>query len=80
MFRCIIKKNNVSKVRSIGSIAAFEYNNIDKKYGSTDGELLKENVLKNGLLLRPLGNTIYVILYLSKMIAFIKVMRKSLRS
>ena len=54
------KKNNVSKVRSIGSIAAFEYNNIDKKYGSTDGELLKKKFLKNGLLLRPLGNTIYV--------------------
>ena len=56
----ISKKNNVSKVRTIGSIAAFDYNKIDVKYGSKESEILKKKFLDNGLLLRPLGNTIYI--------------------
>ncbi len=54
------KKVNVSKIRLIGSIAAFDYNIIEKNYGSKDGEILKKKFLEEGLLLRPLGNTIYL--------------------
>ncbi len=56
----ISKKINISKVRTIGSIAAFDYNKIDEKYGSKESENLKKKFLDNGLLLRPLGNTIYI--------------------
>ena len=53
-----LKKINISKPRVLGSIAAFEYNGIDQKYGSSDNQKLKKIFLENGLLLRPLGNTI----------------------
>ena len=56
----ISKKSNISKVRTIGSIAAFDYNKVDVKYGSKESEILKKKFLNNGLLLRPLGNTIYI--------------------
>ena len=56
----IEKKSSVSKVRMIGSIAAFDYNKVDTKYGSRGSEILKKNFLDCGLLLRPLGNTIYI--------------------
>ena len=56
----IKKKNSVSKVRIIGSIAAFDYNKVDTKYGSKGSETLKKKFLDCGLLLRPLGNTIYI--------------------
>ena len=54
-----LKKINISKPRVLGSILAFEYNGIDQKYGSSDNQKLKK-FLENGLLLRPLGNTIYL--------------------
>ena len=50
----------ISKVRILGSIAAFDFNEINAKYGSHDGEKLKAIFLNNGLLLRPIGNTIYL--------------------
>ena len=56
----IKKKSSVSKVRMIGSIAAFDYNKVDTKYGSKGSETLKKKFLDCGLLLRPLGNTIYI--------------------
>ena len=56
----ISKISSVSKVRTIGSIAAFDYNKVDTKYGSKGSEILKKNFLDCGLLLRPLGNTIYI--------------------
>ena len=55
-----LKKINISKPRVIGSIAAFEFNGIDQTYGSLDNQRLKNIFLENGLLLRPLGNTIYL--------------------
>ena len=55
-----LKKINISKPRVLGSIAAFEYNAINQKYGSTENQELKNIFLENGLLLRPLGNTIYL--------------------
>ena len=54
------KKCKVSKIRTLGSIAAFDYNEIDINYGSKQGEKLKSIFLENGLLLRPIGNTIYL--------------------
>ena len=39
----ISKKSNVSKVRIIGSIAAFDYNKVNTKYGSKESEILKKN-------------------------------------
>lgn len=55
-----LKKINISKPRVLGSIAAFEYNAINQKYGSSENQELKNIFLENGLLLRPLGNTIYL--------------------
>ena len=46
--------------RVLGSIAAFEFNGMDQKYGSSENQKLKNIFLENGLLLRPLGNTIYL--------------------
>ena len=37
-----IKKNNISKPRILGSIAAFEFNGMDKKYGSSENQKLKK--------------------------------------
>ena len=42
----ISKKSNVSKVRTIGSIAAFDYNKIDTKYGSKESEILKKKIFR----------------------------------
>ena len=54
------KKPCVSKVRMLGSIAAFNYSGISEVYGSKDSQNLREKFLRNGLLLRPIGNTIYL--------------------
>ena len=54
------KKINISKTRLIGSISAFNVNDIKDSYGSNETELLKKKFLKEGLLIRPLGNTIYL--------------------
>ena len=56
----ISEKLNVSKIRSLGTIAAFDLNNFNKDYGSDTGNKLKKIFLDNGLLLRPLGKTIYL--------------------
>ena len=53
-------KLDVSKIRCLGSIAAFDLNNFEKNYGSEKSNRLKNKFLDNGLLLRPLGNTIYI--------------------
>ena len=53
-------KINISKTRLIGSISAFNVNDIKNSYGSNETELLKKKFLKEGLLIRPLGNTIYL--------------------
>ncbi len=54
------KKPCVSKVRMIGSIAAFNYSGISEVYGSKDSQNLRQKFLRDGLLLRPIGNTIYL--------------------
>ena len=47
-------------MRTLGSIAAFDYLSISNAYGSRDSQNLRNKFLKNGLLLRPIGNTIYL--------------------
>ena len=56
----IESKLNVSKLRQLGSIAAFDVNEVEKDYGSRESTRLKNKFLENGLLLRPIGNTIYL--------------------
>ena len=56
-----LKSNiKVSKTRLIGSIAAFDLIGADQKYGSKIGNKIREQFLKKGLLIRPIGNTIYL--------------------
>lgn len=54
------KNSQISKVRTLGSIAAFDYLSISNTYGSRDSQNLRNKFLKHGLLLRPIGNTIYL--------------------
>ena len=44
----------------LGTIAAFDYEKVSDVYGSSDSLLLRQKFLENGLLLRPIGNTIYL--------------------
>ena len=56
-----LKSNiKVSKTRLIGSIAAFDLIGTDRRYGSKIGIKIREQFLKKGLLIRPIGNTIYL--------------------
>ena len=54
------RNSNVSKVRILGTIAAFDYQKVSNVYGSSESLLLRQKFLENGLLLRPIGNTIYL--------------------
>ncbi len=56
----ISKIPNISKIRQLGTIAAFDYDKISTTYGSTESNSIKQKFLDKGLLLRPLGNTIYL--------------------
>jgi len=56
----------IKNLRYIGSIAAFEiYHSQDNKsklkYGSTLGNQIRINMLKEGILIRPLGNIVYIL-------------------
>ena len=55
----ISKLQNISKIRELGTIAAFDFKNISDNYGSLESHEMRKKFLENGLLLRPLGNTIY---------------------
>ena len=55
----ISKLQNISRIRKLGTIAAFDFNNISDSYGSLESHEMRKKFLENGLLLRPLGNTIY---------------------
>ena len=52
--------SKVSKTRYIGGISAFDIIGIEKKYGSKIGSNIRKKFLDLGLLLRPIGNTIYL--------------------
>ncbi len=56
----LINNPKVSKIRFLGDIAAFDIIGFDKGYGANIGEILKKNFLKRGYLIRPLGNTLYL--------------------
>ena len=57
----LLKSNTkVSRTRLIGSVAAFDLIGTDRKYGSKIGIKIREQFLKKGLLIRPIGNTIYL--------------------
>jgi adenosylmethionine-8-amino-7-oxononanoate aminotransferase len=57
----LAKKPNIARARVLGDIAAFEVEAGDAGYGSAVGSRLKEIFLAEGMLLRPLGNTVYLI-------------------
>ena len=52
--------SKVSKTRFIGGIAAFDLVGLNSEYGSKVGIKIRERFLGKGLLLRPIGNTIYL--------------------
>ena len=56
----LMNNPKVSKIRFLGDIAAFDIIGFDKGYGANIGEILKKNFLKRGYLIRPLGNTLYL--------------------
>ena len=56
----ISKLQDISKIRKLGTIAAFDYKKISEGYGSSDSLTIRKKFLENGLLLRPLGNTVYL--------------------
>jgi adenosylmethionine-8-amino-7-oxononanoate aminotransferase len=56
----ISKSSKIKKIRVLGSIAAFDLDNDRFKYGSKSLESLKKEFLNRGLLLRPIGKTIYL--------------------
>jgi adenosylmethionine-8-amino-7-oxononanoate aminotransferase len=54
------KSSTIKKIRILGSIAAFDLDDDRFKYGSKPVEDLKKKFLNKGLLLRPIGKTIYL--------------------
>lgn len=50
----------VSKTRYLGGIAAFDVVGFDQGYGAKVGEKIKKLFLQKGLLIRPLGQTVYL--------------------
>lgn len=60
-FQGLLAKPNVERPRILGSIAALEVKADDAGYGSAVGATLKGLFMEQGLLLRPLGNVLYLI-------------------
>ena len=57
----LLSKNQyVTKSRYLGGIAAFDIVGFDRGYGAKIGEKIKKNFLKKGYIIRPLGQTIYL--------------------
>ena len=54
------KSSTIKKIRTLGSVAAFDLDDDRFKYGSKPVEDLKKKFLNKGLLLRPIGKTIYL--------------------
>ena len=48
-----IKKINISKPRVLGSIAAFEFNGMDQKYGSSENQKLK-NIFRKWFIIKTI--------------------------
>tara|TARA_B100000963_G_scaffold354230_1_gene370346 strand:- start:3 stop:1304 length:1302 start_codon:yes stop_codon:yes gene_type:complete len=56
----ISKLPDISRIRKLGTIAAFDFKKISGGYGSSESIAIRKKFLESGLLLRPLGNTIYL--------------------
>ena len=56
----LINNQLISKTRVLGGIAAFDVLGVDKKYGAEFGERFKKRLLHKGYIVRPLGQTIYL--------------------
>ena len=54
------RNSKVNKTRFIGGISAFDLVGLNSEYGSSIGTKIREQFLRKGLLLRPIGNTIYL--------------------
>jgi len=55
------KHPNVTKARIMGTIAAFDIRNEESKYALPIVATLKKAFLERGLLIRPLGNVVYLL-------------------
>ena len=58
--RDLSRLSNVHNTRVMGSIAAFDLEGGSKEYGSSWAQHLHEAFLSRGLLVRPLGNVVYL--------------------
>jgi len=54
------KRDNISSIRQCGTILAFEFNDPSGSYMSSLGPTLLKFFREQGILLRPLGNTVYI--------------------
>ncbi len=54
------KNSFISKIRTLGSILAFDYSKISTEYGSDQSLEIKKKFMDQGLLIRPIGNSIYL--------------------
>jgi adenosylmethionine-8-amino-7-oxononanoate aminotransferase len=55
------KHLDVQNVRTLGTILALDIQEMEQNYLSTLGPRLYDFFLKNNVLLRPLGNTVYIL-------------------
>lgn len=56
----LITRAGVKNVRQLGTILAFEIESDNDGYLNNIGSVIQKHALQNGVLLRPLGNTVYV--------------------
>ena len=56
----LINNQLISKTRVLGGIAAFDVLGVNKRYGAEFGERFKKRLLHKGYIIRPLGQTIYL--------------------
>lgn len=52
---------HLRRFRLCGTIAAFDIDVADAGYGASIGKIIRKKALEMGLLLRPLGNTVYLL-------------------
>lgn len=58
----LINNSKIENLRQLGTIVAFDVKtNADSNYFNNLRDLLYDNFIKRGVLLRPLGNTVYVL-------------------
>ncbi len=56
----IAGRKGIGNIRQCGTIMAFEVNDETGNYTSNIRDIVTEKALKNGVYLRPLGNTVYI--------------------